>query len=106
MEKLSLAGLTAAAGASDGPGFPPPNAVKFGGVDPLGLRQLNFNLMDEVLPGLNNVARGISVPSLSLPGHGDAPSSLRSRAGWRRSRPTICRILLTASRSSMPGQSY
>jgi hypothetical protein len=59
MEKPSLAELTAAAGASDGPGFPPPNAVKFGGVDPLGLRQLNFNLMDEVLPGLNNVARHI-----------------------------------------------
>lgn len=59
MEKPSLAELTAAAGARDGPGFPPPNAVKFGGVDPLGLRQLNFNLMDEVLPGLNNVARHI-----------------------------------------------
>jgi len=59
MEKLSLAELTAAAAASDGPGFPPPNGVKFGGVDPLGLRQLNFNLMDEVLPGLNNVARHI-----------------------------------------------
>ena len=25
-----------------------------GGVDPLGLRQLNFNLMDELVPGLNN----------------------------------------------------
>jgi hypothetical protein len=59
MDKLSLAELTAAARASDGPGFPPPNAVKFGGVDPLGLRQLNFNLMDEVLPALNNVARHI-----------------------------------------------
>jgi hypothetical protein len=59
MDKPSLAELTAAAAASDGPGFPPPNAVKFGGVDPLGLRQLNFNLMDEVLPGLNNVARHI-----------------------------------------------
>src|SRR5262249_35840321 len=27
--------------------------------DPLGLRQINFDLMDEVLPGLNNVARHI-----------------------------------------------
>ncbi len=51
MENPSLAELTPAASASDGPGFAPPNAVKFGGVDPLGLRQLNFNLMDEVLPG-------------------------------------------------------
>ncbi|MDQ2665844.1 MAG: septum formation inhibitor-activating ATPase [Gemmatimonadota bacterium] len=32
---------------------------KFGGVDPLGLRQVNFDLMDEVFPGLNNVARHI-----------------------------------------------
>ena len=30
-----------------------------GGVDPLGLRQINFDLMDKVLPGLNNVARHI-----------------------------------------------
>ncbi|MCA2993948.1 MAG: septum formation inhibitor-activating ATPase [Gemmatimonas sp.] len=32
---------------------------KLGGVDPLGLRQINFDLMDGVLPGLNNVARHI-----------------------------------------------
>lgn len=30
-----------------------------GGVDPLGLRQINFDLMDQVLPGINNVARHI-----------------------------------------------
>jgi hypothetical protein len=30
--------------------------VRVGGVDPLGLRQINFGLMDEVLPDLNNVA--------------------------------------------------
>jgi len=30
-----------------------------GGVDPLGLRQINFQMMDRVLPGLNNVARHI-----------------------------------------------
>lgn len=30
-----------------------------GGVDPLGLRQINFELMDQVLPDLNNVARHI-----------------------------------------------
>jgi hypothetical protein len=32
-----------------------------GGVDPLGLRQLNFNLMDQVLPGINNVASRLRV---------------------------------------------
>jgi hypothetical protein len=30
-----------------------------GGVDPLGLRQINFDLMDKVFPGINNVARHI-----------------------------------------------
>jgi hypothetical protein len=32
-----------------------------GGVDPLGLRQLNFDLMDDVIPGLNNVASRLRV---------------------------------------------
>lgn len=33
--------------------------VSIGGVDPLGLRQINFDMMDQVLPGLNNVARHV-----------------------------------------------
>lgn len=33
--------------------------IRPGGVDPLGLRQINFNLMDQLLPQLNNVARHI-----------------------------------------------
>jgi hypothetical protein len=33
--------------------------IATGGVDPLGLRQINFDLMDLVIPGLNNVARHI-----------------------------------------------
>ncbi|CAM4040570.1 hypothetical protein [Paracoccus yeei] len=33
--------------------------IGIGGVDPLGLRQINFDLMDQVLPDLNNVARHI-----------------------------------------------
>ena len=33
--------------------------ISQGGVDPLGLRQINFGLMDRVLPDLNNVARHI-----------------------------------------------
>jgi hypothetical protein len=51
--------LTAAATTADGPGFTPAVTPKLGGVDPLGLRQINFDLMDGVLPGLNNVARHI-----------------------------------------------
>ena len=34
-------------------------APRPGGIDPLGLRQINFDLMDRVFPGLNNVARHI-----------------------------------------------
>ncbi|WYK04059.1 hypothetical protein DWF04_013420 [Cereibacter sphaeroides f. sp. denitrificans] len=33
--------------------------LAIGGVDPLGLRQINFGLMDQVLPDLNNVARHV-----------------------------------------------
>jgi hypothetical protein len=55
----SLADLTAAAAAADGPSFTPISQVQFGGVDPLGLRQINFDLMDRVFPALNNVARHI-----------------------------------------------
>lgn len=59
MAQPSLEELTSAAAEADGPGFPPASVPKFGGVDPLGLRQINFDIMDEVLPGLNNVARHI-----------------------------------------------
>jgi hypothetical protein len=41
------------------PAIAPVPVIKLGGVDPLGLRQINFDLMDQVLPGLNNVARHI-----------------------------------------------
>jgi hypothetical protein len=59
MEQPTLTELTQAAAANDGPVFTPKSGIGFGGVDPLGLRQLNFDLMDQVLPGLNNVARHI-----------------------------------------------
>ena len=55
----TLAELTAAALEAQEPGFTTPGRTNFGGVDPLGLRQINFDLMDEVLPGLNNVARHV-----------------------------------------------
>lgn len=59
MAPPSIADLTAAAAEADEPGFTPASTVKPGGVDPLGLRQINFGLMDQVLPGLNNVARHV-----------------------------------------------
>jgi hypothetical protein len=59
MARPSLNELTAAAMAADEPRFITASTATFGGVDPLGLRQINFDLMDEVLPGLNNVARHI-----------------------------------------------
>jgi hypothetical protein len=37
----------------------PESKISLGGVDPLGLRQINFDLMDHVFPGLNNVARHV-----------------------------------------------
>lgn len=55
----TLAELTAAATEAREPGFTTPGRTKSGGVDPLGLRQINFNLMNEVLFGLNNVARHV-----------------------------------------------
>ena len=59
MAQLSVAELTARAAAAEEPGFTPATAPKLGGVDPLGLRQVNFDLMDLVFPGLNNVARHV-----------------------------------------------
>src|SRR3954462_15061580 len=59
MVQPTVAELTASAAAAQEPGVTPASVPRFGGVDPLGLRQINFDLMDEVLPGLNNVARHI-----------------------------------------------
>ncbi len=55
----TLAELIEEAGARDEPGFNDPRGPAPGGVDPLGLRQINFQLMDQVFPGVNNVARHI-----------------------------------------------
>ena len=57
MPKVPLAKLAQAAAEADDPGFATPSLPKPGGVDPLGMRQINFDLMDVVFPGLNNVAR-------------------------------------------------
>jgi hypothetical protein len=59
MSPASLAELKASAAAAEDPGFAPEGITRFGGVDPLGLRQINFDVMDELLLGLNNVARHI-----------------------------------------------
>ena len=57
--ELSLADLTNTAAAAVEPAFIVATTPKLGGVDPLGLRQISFDLMDQVIPGLNNVARHI-----------------------------------------------
>jgi hypothetical protein len=57
MAKPTLAKLSQAAAEADDPCFATAAIPRPGGVDPLGLRQLNFDLMDTVFPGLNNVAR-------------------------------------------------
>ena len=59
MKPLTLDELTTLARDAEEPSFPDGNLPKPGGVDPLGLRQLNFNMMDRSLPGLNNVARRV-----------------------------------------------
>jgi hypothetical protein len=57
--QVALSELTARAAAAHEPGFTPATIPKLSNIDPLGLREINFNLMDEVFPGLNNVARHI-----------------------------------------------
>ncbi len=52
----SLEELLALAASASAPSIVDESGVQVGGVDPLGLRQINFDLMDKVLPGLNNVA--------------------------------------------------
>ncbi|MFC0386881.1 hypothetical protein [Muricoccus vinaceus] len=59
MPELSLAELTQAAADAMEPRFVATRPPKIGGVDPLGLRQINFGLMDQVLPGINNVGRHV-----------------------------------------------
>ncbi|AEG49611.1 hypothetical protein Sphch_1934 [Sphingobium chlorophenolicum L-1] len=53
---LNLSELDIAVAAMDGAWPVPPLPLNVGGVDPLGLRQLNFGLMDRCIPGLNNAA--------------------------------------------------
>ncbi|MEJ7926021.1 hypothetical protein WG908_04535 [Sphingobium sp. AN641] len=48
--------LDAAIAAIDGARTVPSLPMHVGGVDPLGLRQLNFGMMDRCIPGLNNAA--------------------------------------------------
>ncbi len=55
----SLTELLEVAAAAEEPALISSGLPQPGGVDPLGLRQINFDLMDEVFPGINNVARHI-----------------------------------------------
>ena len=51
MEARSLAELSDAAIAAHDPSLTSPYIPKFGTINPLGLSQTNFDLMDEVFPG-------------------------------------------------------
>jgi hypothetical protein len=59
MNQISLAELIERASSSTEAIIVEPLKVGEGGVDPLGLRQINFDLMDLVFPQLNNVARHV-----------------------------------------------
>ena len=59
MANPSLAELCDLAASREEPAFTSILKATSGGVDPLGLRQINFDLMDLVFPGLNNVASHI-----------------------------------------------
>ena len=59
MAQATISELTAAAASAKDPFLVPSLSIGIGGVDPLGLREINFDLMDRVLPGLNNVARHV-----------------------------------------------
>ena len=59
MAQVSLTELSSAAMLNQDPSLTSKYDPRLGGVDPLGLRQINFDLMDVVLPGLNNVASHI-----------------------------------------------
>ncbi len=53
---VSLVDLTEAATAAEEPALTSSDLPQPGGVDPLGLRQINFDPMGLVFPGINNVA--------------------------------------------------
>lgn len=59
MAKTEQPDVTVRYKSASGPWLVDPIIINPGGVDPLGLRQINFDLMDELLPGLNNVAKHI-----------------------------------------------
>ncbi len=59
MSTPRLEDLIRLASDANGPRLTPASKINLGGVDPLGLRQINFDLMDQVFPGLNNVARHV-----------------------------------------------
>lgn len=56
LQKRPLADLEADAREAETPSLVSKLPLSPGGVDPLGLRLINFDLMDRLIPGLNNVA--------------------------------------------------
>ena len=56
MRVSDLAQLDQVVAGASAPAVVPSLPLYMGGVDPLGMRQLNFGLMDRCIPGLNNAA--------------------------------------------------
>lgn len=59
MAKRAMAEILSEASAADGPSFVDDTQIAHSSVDPCGLRQTNFDLMNLVADGLNNVARHV-----------------------------------------------
>lgn len=53
---VTIVELIEAAAATSEPFLTAESKFALSGIDPLGLRQTNFNLMDKIFPGINNVA--------------------------------------------------
>ena len=103
MANPSLAELCDLAASREGPAFTSILKATSGGVDPLGLRQINFDLMDLVFPGLNNVASHIRPFTVVTWAWRRAATCARiwdTKESTRRN----CRTSWTGSRSSMRGR--
>jgi hypothetical protein len=79
--------------------------VGMGGVDPLGLRQINFGLMDRVLP-TSTTSQATSGPYTLMAWPGGASAISSSAEGDRAHRPRRCAISSTGSRRSTRGRSF
>lgn len=81
MARPSLQDIDTSFAEQPGPRPVPRLNPRTGGVDPLGLRQINLDLMDEALPGINNVTRLIRPYSVMAWAWWKAGELARARGG-------------------------